>query len=50
MSRRTWGRLKPSPRQEAGVPVTVFRCVHIFGPPEHPGPTAPPFIAGLRAA
>ena len=33
---------------EAGVPVTVFRCVHIFGPPEHPGPTATPFIAGPR--
>ena len=30
------------------MPVTVFRCVHIFGPPEHPGPTATPFIAGPR--
>ncbi len=33
-----------------GVPVTIFRCVHIFGPPEHPGPTAGAFIStGARA-
>jgi uncharacterized protein YbjT (DUF2867 family) len=28
-----------------GVPVTVFRCVHIYGPPDRPGPTAGAFIA-----
>jgi NADH dehydrogenase len=34
----------------AGVPVTIFRCVHIFGPPERPGPTAGAFIATGRRA
>lgn len=29
----------------SGVPVTIFRCLHIYGPPEHPGPTAGAFIA-----
>jgi NADH dehydrogenase len=29
----------------SGVPTTVFRCLHIYGPPEHPGPTAGAFIA-----
>ncbi len=34
----------------AGVPVAIFRCLHIFGPPGHPGPTAGAFIAtGDRA-
>jgi NADH dehydrogenase len=32
----------------SGVPTTIFRCVHIFGPPEHPGPTAGAFIATGR--
>jgi uncharacterized protein YbjT (DUF2867 family) len=27
-----------------GVPTTIFRCVHIFGPPRHPGPTAAALI------
>ena len=31
-----------------GVPVTIFRCVHIYGPPERPGPTAGAFIAKGR--
>ncbi|MBS1676555.1 MAG: NAD-dependent epimerase/dehydratase family protein [Actinobacteria bacterium] len=31
--------------EATGVPVTIFRCVHIFGPPGRPGPTATPFIA-----
>lgn len=26
--------------EETGVPVTVFRCTHIIGPPDRPGPTA----------
>ena len=34
----------------AGIPLTIFRCVHIFGPPEHPGPTAGAFIATGRRA
>lgn len=29
----------------AGVPTTIFRCLHVYGPPEHPGPTAEAFIA-----
>lgn len=34
----------------AGVPTTIFRCLHVFGPPERPGPTAGAFIArGDRA-
>jgi uncharacterized protein YbjT (DUF2867 family) len=28
-----------------GIPATIFRCVHIYGPPERPGPTAGAFIA-----
>jgi len=33
-----------------GVPTTIFRCLHVFGPPEHPGPTAGAFLArGGRA-
>jgi NADH dehydrogenase len=31
-----------------GVPVTIFRCVHIYGPPDRPGPTAGAFIAKSR--
>jgi uncharacterized protein YbjT (DUF2867 family) len=27
-----------------GIPATIFRCVHIYGPPERPGPTAGAFI------
>ena len=30
--------------RQSGVPLTVFRCVHIVGPPEHPGPTAAAFM------
>jgi NADH dehydrogenase len=34
----------------SGIPTTIFRCLHIYGPPEHPGPTAGAFIArGSRA-
>ena len=32
------------------VPTTIFRCLHIYGPPEHPGPTAGAFIATGRRA
>jgi uncharacterized protein YbjT (DUF2867 family) len=31
--------------EATGVPVTTFRCVHIYGPPERPGPTAGAFLA-----
>jgi uncharacterized protein YbjT (DUF2867 family) len=31
-----------------GVPVTIFRCVHIYGPPDRPGPTAGAFLAKGR--
>jgi NADH dehydrogenase len=30
---------------ETGIPTTVFRCLHIYGPRESPGPTAGAFIA-----
>jgi NAD(P)H dehydrogenase (quinone) len=30
---------------ESGVPTTIFRCLHIFGPPPSPGPTAGAFLA-----
>src|SRR6516164_2391398 len=33
---------------ESGIPTTIFRCLHIYGPPESPGPTAGAFIAGDR--
>lgn len=26
--------------QQTGLPLTIFRCPHIIGPPEQPGPTA----------
>ena len=29
----------------SGVPTTIFRCLHIYGPPDHPGPTADAFLA-----
>jgi NAD(P)H dehydrogenase (quinone) len=29
-----------------GVPTTVFRCLHVYGPPERPGPTAGAFLKG----
>lgn len=32
--------------QETGVPLTVFRCTHIIGSPQHPGPTAVTLLAG----
>lgn len=28
-----------------GIATTIFRCLHIYGPPEHPGPTAEAFLA-----
>lgn len=28
----------------SGVPTTIFRCLHIFGPPGRPGPTAGAFL------
>lgn len=33
---------------ESGIPSTVFRCLHIYGPPESPGPTAGAFIVKGR--
>lgn len=34
----------------SGVPTTIFRCLHIYGPPDAPGPTAGAFLAeGNRA-
>jgi NADH dehydrogenase len=36
---------------DSGVPTTVFRCVHVYGPPDRPGPTVAAFQAkGGRAA
>jgi nucleoside-diphosphate-sugar epimerase len=29
---------------DSGIPTTVFRCLHIYGPPDNPGPTAGAFI------
>jgi NADH dehydrogenase len=29
---------------ESSLPTTVFRCLHIYGPPDGPGPTAGAFI------
>jgi NADH dehydrogenase len=29
----------------SGVPSTIFRCLHIYGPPDRPGPTAGAFLA-----
>ena len=29
----------------SGVPTTIFRCLHVYGPPERPGPTAAAFLA-----
>jgi NADH dehydrogenase len=29
----------------SGAPTTIFRCLHIFGPPDHPGPTVNAFLA-----
>jgi uncharacterized protein YbjT (DUF2867 family) len=31
--------------RSTGVPLVVFRCDHIYGPPEEPGPTASAFVA-----
>jgi NADH dehydrogenase len=31
--------------RECGIPLTVFRCNHIYGPPAQPGPTAAAFLA-----
>jgi NAD(P)H dehydrogenase (quinone) len=32
-----------------GVPAVIFRCAHIFGPPERPGPTASAMLARRRS-
>ena len=29
----------------SGAPTTIFRCLHVYGPPEAPGPTAGAFLA-----
>src|SRR5215510_2652077 len=34
--------------RETGVPVTVFRCTHIIGPPGRPGPTAVNLLANRK--
>jgi nucleoside-diphosphate-sugar epimerase len=34
--------------QATRVPVTVFRCTHIIGSPQFPGPTAASFLANRR--
>jgi NAD(P)H dehydrogenase (quinone) len=31
--------------QNTGVGTTVFRCLHVYGPPDRPGPTAGSFLA-----
>jgi len=33
---------------DSGVPTTIFRCLHIYGPPERPGSTAAAFLANGR--
>jgi NADH dehydrogenase len=35
---------------DTDIPLTIFRCVHIYGPPGRPGPTAGAFIARGRRA
>lgn len=35
---------------DSGVPTTIFRCLHIYGPPEAPGPTAGAFLAKGKGA
>jgi uncharacterized protein YbjT (DUF2867 family) len=30
--------------QSSGVPAVIFRCDHIYGPPDQPGPTASAFL------
>jgi NADH dehydrogenase (ubiquinone) 1 alpha subcomplex subunit 9 len=34
--------------QETAIPLTVFRCTHIIGPPSSPGPTAASLLATPR--
>jgi NAD(P)H dehydrogenase (quinone) len=34
--------------RECGVPAVIFRCAHIYGPPERPGPTASAMLARRR--
>lgn len=36
--------------KETGVPVTIFRCTHIIGSPENPGPTAAALLAKSKKA
>ena len=31
--------------RSSGVPAVIFRCDHIYGPPDEPGPTASAFVA-----
>jgi uncharacterized protein YbjT (DUF2867 family) len=33
---------------DCGVPAVIFRCAHIYGPPERPGPTASAMLARRR--
>jgi NAD(P)H dehydrogenase (quinone) len=35
---------------DSGVQTTIFRCLHIYGSPERPGPTAEAFLARGRRA
>lgn len=34
--------------RDSGVPAVIFRCAHIYGPPERPGPTASAMLARRR--
>lgn len=36
--------------RDTRIPLTVFRCAHIIGPPEAPGPTASAMIAGPKGS
>lgn len=36
--------------RDCGVPAVIFRCAHIYGPPERPGPTASAMLARRRPA
>ena len=35
--------------RNCGVPAVIFRCAHIYGPPERPGPIASALVAGRRS-
>jgi len=36
--------------RDTRIPLTVFRCAHIIGPPEAPGPTASAMMAGPKGS